>query len=168
MTIPAQAILTRARASKGCDDAAVWRAFAASPCHWGFLDHARSGIDAGARRGRAASARLTDVTPRKSEREGIGAWRSLPNRVSAQALGGPQVHLLIDQSGCSIAHCTTSEVGCLPRHGEATVGGRNGTWNSSQYCGRVNRQARTTNSTTLRTPLVTIEMPSTLCDHVGA
>jgi hypothetical protein len=54
--------------ASGCDDAAVHPASAASRCRWGFLDHARSGIDAGA--GRVQAARLTDVTPRKSLRGG--------------------------------------------------------------------------------------------------
>ncbi len=63
------------------------------------------------------------------------------------ARGGPQVHLLMVQSGCALAHRKTSMVGGLAIQC-ATVGCRNGTWNSSQCCGFAIRHARTISSIT--------------------
>jgi hypothetical protein len=68
-------------------------------------------------------------------------------RRRAHARGGPQVHFLMVQRGCSVAHRITSRDAGLAMQATAT-GCRNGTWNSSQCVGSSIRHARTTSSTT--------------------
>jgi hypothetical protein len=101
-----------------------------------------------------------------------GIWRGLSKQVLSfesrrdHARGDPQVHRLIAQSGCSLAHWTTSRVGGLVMHSKSAIGRRNGIWNSSQCCGSAIRHARTTSSTTSNSSIA-IAAALRLCDRGG-